>query len=273
MRRTLKRILLRAGIYGWLWEARGRLRGVSPRTLLRNRRFMAHHAPPEPVPPARMIYEVVNHYDIEAFLAGGMERAGAIEHALTSSEFEPATCRRALDFGCGCGRVIRHLKDRIPAQWYGSDLNPRLAGWCRDNLQFATFSANELEPPLSYDDSFFDLVYAISVFTHLDEALQNQWLAELRRILAPGGALLVTTHGDAWLDGLDPAEARDYANGRLVVRSSQAPGSNLCETYHPPDYFRRVTEPLFAEVHHLPQGDAAHRAQDIWILKKLKVQS
>ncbi len=267
MRRTLKRILLRTGVYGPLWEIRGRLRGLDPRTLIRNRRFMSRHAPADPVPPSRLIYEVVNHYDIRSFLAGGQERAEAIEAALRSSGFDSAGCRRALDFGCGCGRVIRHLKDRIPAEWYGSDLNPRLAGWCRDNLRFATFSSNGLEPPLLFEDAFFDLVYAISVFTHLDEGFQNRWLAELARILAPGGALLVTTHGDAWRDGLDPGERRAYDTGSIVVRSSQAPGSNLCETYHPPDYFRRITEPLFAEVHHLPQGDSVHRAQDIWVLR------
>ena len=38
-----------------------------------------------------------------------------------------------------------------------------------------------------------------------------------------------------------------YDAGQIVVRSSQAPGSNLCETYHPPAYFRRVTEALFDE--------------------------
>ncbi len=268
MRRTLKRLLLRLGVYGWLWEFRGRLRGLSPRTSFKNRRFMSRHAPPDPIPPPRLIYEVVNHYDIEAFLVGGQERAETIHNALRSSGFEPESCRRALDFGCGCGRVIRHLKDRIAADWYGSDLNPRLANWCRDNLRFATFSTNGLEPPLAFDDGRFDLVYAISVLTHLDERLQDLWLAELRRILAPGGALLVTTHGDPWLDGLDPEEARAYTAGSIVVRSSQAPGSNLCETYHPPAYFRRITEPLFAQVHHLPQGNSTHRAQDIWVLRK-----
>jgi hypothetical protein len=37
-------------------------------------------------------------------------------------------------------------------------------------------------------------VYALSVFTHLDEAHQFQWLAELERILRPGGYLLVSLH-------------------------------------------------------------------------------
>jgi SAM-dependent methyltransferase len=263
----LKRFLLRTGLYGPVWELRGRLRGLDPRTLLANRRYLARHPPDHPLPPPRLIYEVVNHYRIDAFLAGGRERADAIVSALESTGFSPGTCRRALDFGCGCGRVIRHLADRIPAEWHGSDLNPRLVAWCRDNLSFATFTTNELAPPLPFEDSFFDLIYAISVFTHLDEGFQNRWLAELHRVLAPGGAALVTTHGDAWRDGLDPAERTAYDAGQIVVRSSQAPGSNLCETYHPPAYFRRVTEALFDEVYHLPQGDAEHRAQDIWILR------
>jgi len=39
-------------------------------------------------------------------------------------------------------------------------------------------------------------VIGYSVFTHLTEAMQRQWLEELRRITAPGGLVLVTAHGD-----------------------------------------------------------------------------
>jgi len=213
------------------------------------------------------MYEVVHNYSIEGFLVGGAERAEAIDRALADSGFELSRCGRILDFGCGCGRVIRHIKEHTRAEFFGSDLNPRLIRWCQDNLSFGRFDSNGLAPPLSYDDGFFDLVYSISVLTHLDEDLQNRWLAELRRVIAPGGALLVTTHGDSCFDGLDAAEAERYRDGHLVVRSSDSLGSNLCETYHPPEYFRRIAETTFAQVHHFPQGEPGRRAQDIWVLR------
>ena len=267
MRRSLKRFLLRSGLYGGLWKLRGQLRAFDPRTLAANRRWRRSHDPSTAVPPPRLIFEVVHNYDIRGFINGGRERAETIDHVLSESGFELRDSESVLDFGCGCGRVIRHMRERTAAQLSGSDLNPRLIEWCRENLDFGRFECNDLAPPLIYPDDSFDLVYAISVLTQLDEELQDLWLAEFQRILMPGGALLVTTHGDSCFDGLDAAEAQRYSDGRLVVRSASSLGSNLCETYHPPDYFRRVTEPLFAEVHHFPRGGPDRRAQDIWVLR------
>jgi SAM-dependent methyltransferase len=267
MRRTLKRILLGLGLYGVFWKARGWLRGFSPKTLYRNWRWRRSFRDPVPLPPSRLMFEVVHSYSVEGFLRGGSERAEAIAEAVANAGLDMANCGRILDFGCGCGRVIRHLPQRTDAELFGSDLNPRLVRWCSENLSFGTFAVNDLAPPLSYDDAFFDLVYSISVLTHLDEDLQNRWLAELTRVITPGGFLLVTTHGDSCFDGLDADEAARYRAGKLVVRSSHDLGSNLCETYHPPVYFKAVAESLFAQVHHVPQGGPGQRAQDIWVLR------
>lgn len=268
MRTALKRFLMRLGLYEPLWQLRGWLRRHSLRTALRNRHWRQDHSEELPVPPPDLIWEVVNHADIESFLAGGRERATAIERAFAAAGYDLGQARRVLDFGCGCGRVLRHFADRVATEWYGSDVNERLVSWCHDHLPFAHFATNGLEPPLAWEDGFFDAVYAISVLTHLDEELQERWLAEMQRIVSPDGAVLVTTHGDAWLDELDDGEAARYRNGAIVVRSSQAPGSNLCETYHPPAYFRAVAGRHFALVRHLPQGTPAQRVQDIWVLRR-----
>lgn len=268
MRTALKTSLMRVGLYGPLWRLRGWLRRHDPGVAIRNWRWRHGRSEQLPVPPPGLIWEVVNHADIELFLRGGRERADAIERAFAQSGFGLDEARRVLDFGCGCGRVIRHWHDRPDTEWHGSDVNQRLVRWCRDNLAFASFEVNALAPPLQYGDGFFDGIYAISVLTHLDEELQQRWLAELRRILHPNGALLVTTHGDAWLDGLDDGERARYLGGSIVVRSDTAPGSNLCETYHPPAYFRAVAGRHFADIRHLPQGTPEQRAQDIWVLRR-----
>jgi hypothetical protein len=56
---------------------------------------------------------------------------------------------------------------------YGCDINPRMVAWCKENLQFAQASVNEVTPPLPYGDDTFGLVYAFSVMTHLPEDLQR----------------------------------------------------------------------------------------------------
>ncbi|MCB0829234.1 MAG: class I SAM-dependent methyltransferase, partial [Solirubrobacterales bacterium] len=50
-------------------------------------------------------------------------------------------------------------------------------------------------PPLGLEHESFDLIYAVSVFTHLaDESLP--WLIELHRLLKPGGRLIATYMGE-----------------------------------------------------------------------------
>jgi ubiquinone/menaquinone biosynthesis C-methylase UbiE len=65
---------------------------------------------------------------------------------------------------------------------------------------------------LPYPDAHFDGIYCLSVFTHLDETRQHEWLAELSRVLKPGGVLLLSVHGEAAAKGLD-AEGRETLDG------------------------------------------------------------
>ena len=60
----------------------------------------------------------------------------------------------------------------------------------------ATFEHTGAEPPLPYSDGYFDLVINHSVFTHLDERYQDMWLEELRRVVMPGGLLILSIHGE-----------------------------------------------------------------------------
>jgi SAM-dependent methyltransferase len=124
-----------------------------------------------------------------------------------------------LEFGCGSGRVIRHFRCVEGLRLVGTDANSRPIEWDRNNLPGIEFSHNALEPPLAYSDGSFDLIYALSVFTHIPLGWQRAWLDELRRVLRPGGYLLCTVHGDSFissqLDNQDRAAlARD---GKLTL--------------------------------------------------------
>jgi SAM-dependent methyltransferase len=101
-----------------------------------------------------------------------------------------------LDFGCGCGRVLRYLlndADRLDA--FGCDVDARMIGWNRANFPFGEFAVHRATPPIDVDDARFDLIYAISVFSHLTQENHLAWLAELRRLLRPSGLLIATVHG------------------------------------------------------------------------------
>ncbi len=131
---------------------------------------------------------------------------------------------------------MRRWTEASGPSFFGSDYNPALVSWCRENLDFAQFEVNALEPPLPFEDEQFDLVYSLSVFTHLTEPLQHRWMAELRRVTRQGGLILFTTRGDAWAWKLTPDERARYDRGDVVVRYGDVTGTNLCATFHPWQY-------------------------------------
>jgi SAM-dependent methyltransferase len=108
-----------------------------------------------------------------------------------------------LDFGCGAGRTLRHFLGRADkAEFWGCDIDEPSIAWIRQHLSppLRVFS-NAPAPPLEVADGSFDLVYVISVFTHLVD-FWAEWLLELHRVLAPDGLLLVTFMGEgamAWV--------------------------------------------------------------------------
>jgi SAM-dependent methyltransferase len=222
-----------------------------------------------PVPPPRLRIEVAGTPGLDWFLDSGRQQAGIIRAAAERNGAPLESVGALLDFGCGCGRVLRHWADLDGPRIFGSDYNEGLAGWCAANLPFVTASANRLEPPLGYEDGQFGLVYAISVFTHLPHDLERAWIDDLGRITAPGGLLLVTTHGDSYADRLDPAERAAYDAGQAVVRWPSVAGSNLCTTFHPDSYIRERLAPDFELLEHTPDGGTVgSRRQDLVVFRK-----
>lgn len=99
-----------------------------------------------------------------------------------------------LDFGCGWGRIIRFfLRDVQPSRLWGCDPVDRMIDICKSDNSWCNFRTIGTSPPSPFRDDTFDLIYSFSVFSHLSEGMHNILLAELGRILRPGGLLIVTT--------------------------------------------------------------------------------
>ena len=221
-----------------------------------------------PLPPAKLIVLVTGSADSAWYTEGGKLGAESICRTLLDAGVSPAQFQSVLDFGCGCGRVIRHWRPLTRARLHGADQNRDLVEWCRRNLPFAQFQSNTLEPRLPYTDRTFEFAYALSVFTHMPEDLQQPWMSELWRILRPGGYLLITTQGDEFLPKLNETERASYGAGRIVVRYGQAAGSNLCSVYHPEPYVRRQLMGSFSMVLSRPRAASGNGNQDIYLLRK-----
>jgi ubiquinone/menaquinone biosynthesis C-methylase UbiE len=106
--------------------------------------------------------------------------------------------RRALDLGCGDGRLGRSLaaEDLVAA-----DVSAVALERARRRLPDAELVVVEPDAPLPFEDSAFDLVLCAETLEHVRDV--QLLLSEARRVLAPGGRLAVTTPAHGRLTGLD----------------------------------------------------------------------
>jgi SAM-dependent methyltransferase len=216
------------------------------------------------LPPARLRVRVAGTADPKWFLESGRLTAETIGDVLERHGAE----RGLLDFGCGCGRVIRHWRGR--EDLHGCDRDAGAIRWCREHLPFARFAQHGPEPPLPYEDARFGAVSAVSVFTHLPEQAQAPWRDELRRILGPDGLLVLTTHGASYLERLSEEERARFEAGKLVLRRPGAAGTNLCTAFHPEAYIRETLAEGFELLELRPAGATGTPTQDLVVLRVVR---
>ncbi len=150
---------------------------------------------------------------------------------------------RVLDFGCGSGRVMRHFLPQCPAEVVGVDIDGESIAWCQAGLPEATFHRTREWPPFPFGPAQFDLIFSISVFTHLPEDMQLAWLQELSRVAKPGALLLLSIHPPALMPASDAEGAQQMARtGFYYRRGSTTDGlPDFYRTaYHSGDYVRSV---------------------------------
>ena len=240
---------------------------VAARARSGNDAFRREH-PGFIVPPLALCYDAYAHVGYRDYFESGRKHAEFFAAQINTHVSENAA---VLEWGCGPARVIRHLGNFLRGRpaLTGSDYNAETIAWCRANIPEIRFEKNELAPPLPFADGSFDAVYALSVLTHLSEPMHDAWRDELRRVLKPGGILIVTAHGDWYREHhLLPDEQKTYDAGKLVVRGSVEEGKKWFAAFHAPAYMR---DKFFAgwkilghQTHPLPGSIE----QDVWIAQK-----
>ncbi len=133
-------------------------------------------------------------WDDDEFMATGRRKAARIVRRLDLLG-APATRRRALDFGCGVGRVTIPLADHFD-EAVGVDVAPTMVDQARARASAAgrdevRFVLNEREDLELLDGERFDLVYTALVLQHLPSSEHVGRCARgLARLVAPGGVLM-----------------------------------------------------------------------------------
>jgi len=163
-----------------------------------NQNYYAYYCLNEriPLPPAANRSRVHGSDNELSYLVQGYSAFVKLELALQEQlGLQYKNFRRILDWGCGSGRVARYFGlERV--DFTGVDIDEDNIAWCSQRLGFGHFQKIPLHPPTQLPDSSFDLLIGVSIFTHLGEKVQFEWLGELQRISAKDAVLLMTIHGN-----------------------------------------------------------------------------
>lgn len=222
-----------------------------------------------PLPPASLRHRVIGVADARSFIESIPRVRADFERALRDAGYKLEDYHSILDFGSGCGRGLRSFAGRPGVTLAGSDIDAEAVRWCQTHLPFARWEVNGEFPPLAFGAGEFDLVYGISVFTHLDEQHQFAWLDELKRVTRPGAVLLLTVHGAKAYETL-PRDVRSHIErtGFLYLASYVDKGRFpdwYQNAYHTEAYVRATFGQRFDVVDY--QADRIY-GQDLVILRR-----
>jgi SAM-dependent methyltransferase len=167
-----------------------------------------------PLPPGHLQARVG---DAATFEAAGKVCADFLRGAVPPECFNPG--RAILDFGCGCGRTLRHLSDVAQTcEIVGCDIDRESVAWINAAMSppFRAVAC-ATTPPIDLPSNYFDVIYAFSVFTHIADDWAA-WLLELRRLVKDDGWIIATFLGPEFSRLCALRELRDDDIGFLPTR-------------------------------------------------------
>jgi SAM-dependent methyltransferase len=234
------------------------------------------------LPGDDLIFRVAGTDNREWFWKSGQKSVAGINSILSNFGKSISDFPRALDFGCGCGRMMLHLQDvGKTVELYGVDIDPEAIAWAQEHIPWATLSVNQGLPPLDFPDEYFDLIFNHSVFTHIDENYQDAWLVELERVTKPGGTLVLSASGDYVFEmfekqmvkaNADPAPLRGILRDKgilFIAEDGMAKGvfpDFYHTTFHSPWYIFERWGSIFDIKAYIVRGDLDY--QDLLLLQR-----
>ncbi len=123
-----------------------------------------------------------------------------------------------LEFAAGFGRFTRHLAKAIPGKLTCSDVQAGSVDFLKASFGVDGFYSSH-EPDALLFPAQYDLVFALSMFTHVPLEMWGPWLRCLWRGVAPGGLLIVSIHNE---DAAKKMGVVFSARGDHFIRSSES---------------------------------------------------
>src|SRR5258705_9330230 len=149
---------------------------------------------------------------LQIFVGGGYKEVGAefLGYLVEECALQPGDA--VLDVGCGSGRIAMPLTGYLnrEGRYAGFDVSRKAVAWCKENIsrshpnfdfrvadiQNGTYNRKGKITPAEFrfpfPDASFDVVFLVSVFTHMFPPDVKHYLHEIVRMLKPGGRCLST---------------------------------------------------------------------------------
>ena len=135
--------------------------------------------------------DAVKHY-----FDDGRKSAELLKSILQNElSIDVAERKKMLEFASGYGAVTRHLRAVLPTfEITSSDIHLEANDFITAELGGKTIPSSSV--PEYFDSAGeYDLVFALSFFSHMPKATWARWLGALFKALSSGGSLIFTTHG------------------------------------------------------------------------------
>lgn len=190
-----------------------------------------------------------NRWDPEEFFATGRKDIREMMEVLDALGL-PAGRARALDFGCGVGRLVQSLADYFDSVC-GVDISREMIRRARELNRCgerAEYVVNESERLEQFPAASFDLVHSVLVLQHVEPSYAKVYIAEFLRLLKPGGV--------AWFQVPHKFHVRTWLrlyHARLVPFTSLAPEGLLRAIYLKTASLVRVFPRM--EMHCVPRSE------------------
>ena len=133
---------------------------------------------------------------VRDYLADGWRTLLELERLLERHGRTLSSCKAFLEFASGHGRFTRHLVQRLPARALTvSDVVPGSVDFLRGHWEVNGFDSSFTSQALSLPGRY-EVVFVLSLFTHLPVQVWAGWIRKLHQGLLPGGLLIFSTHGE-----------------------------------------------------------------------------
>jgi SAM-dependent methyltransferase len=210
------------------------------------------------------------------YFTGGDFNVAEVENLLRGAGVSLGDAASLLEFACGYGRMTRHLVHKLsPSKITVADIAHDGVDFVSEKLAVAGFYSTTTGAALVHDQEY-DVVLAVSLFSHLSIDDWEPWLKRLYELVNAGGVLLFTTLGthayEASVSQFGPDPFQRKAEGFIYTASNETRG-RLTGTHYgvafvSEEYVRRAVSRLGegSELRYFPRGWTGY--QDAYLLQR-----